>query len=164
MTGTVVQVSISPGGVPKRPVTEGMIAPLGIEGDGHAHPEVHGGPQQAVLLLCLETIEELKKEGFAVYPGALGENLTIEGLDRRKIRIGQRYRAGDAILEITKIRRPCATLSVYGEGIRKAIYDAQVKAGDPSTPRWGRSGFLASVVQSGRVSEGAPVLLLAETA
>jgi len=164
MMGTVVQVNISPGGVPKRPIAEGMITPLGIEGDGHAHPEVHGGPQQAVLLLCLETIEELKAEGFAVYPGALGENLTVEGLDRRRIRIGQRYRAGDAILEITKIRRPCKTIGVYGEGIQNAIYDAQVKAGDPTSSRWGRSGFLAAVVRGGRVSEGAPVVLLDETA
>jgi len=153
-------VNISEGGVPKRPVAEAFIGKLGLEGDAVAHPNVHGGPQQAVLILTLEAIEELKAAGYPVFPGALGENLTVEGVSRRLMRPGQRYRAGDAILEITRLRRPCRTIEVYGEGIGQALYDERVKAGDPASPRWGLGGFYAAVVRPGRVSAGAPFALL----
>ncbi len=90
--------------------------------------------------------------GFPVFAGALGENLTTTGLDRRQIRIGQRYQAGDAMIQITKLRVPCATLNRYnseGRVIQKAVYDERAKAGDPSTPVWGLAGFYASVVKTG---------------
>ncbi len=160
MRGTIVSVNVSAGGVPKEPVEEAFIGPLGLEGDQVAHPEIHGGPQQAVLILTTDAIEELERAGFPVFPGALGENLTVNGLDRRWIRPGQRYRAGDAILEITKLRRPCLTIERYGAGIGRAVYDDRVKAGEAGSPRWGLGGFYAAVVQPGRVSIGAPVALL----
>jgi len=88
-------------------------------------------------------------QGFPLYYGALGENLTTSGLDRRQMRIGQRYRAGEVMLELTKLRAPCNNLDVYGPSIKQAIYDAQVKAGDPASPRWGLSGFYARVIRPG---------------
>jgi MOSC domain-containing protein YiiM len=147
----ILQINISRGGVPKRPVPEVMITPLGLEGDSWAHPEIHGGPRQAVLLITAETIDELAGRGYPVYPGALGENLTTRGLDRRQLRLGQRLRAGDALLELTKVRVPCDTLDVYGVTLGREIYDKLVKAGDPASPRWGMSGFYAAVIEPGRV-------------
>ena len=47
------------------------------------------------------------------------------------------------------MRSPCATLDVYGPSIKQAVYDAQVKAGDASSPRWGLAGFYARVLRSG---------------
>ena len=164
MTGTIVQLSLSPGGVPKYPVREAYLTPLGFEGDSQWHPEVHGRPRKAVLLLCREGLDELAAAGFPVFPGALGENLTVAGLDRRWLRPGQRYQAGGAVIELTQPRRPCPTLDVYGPGIQAAIYDARVKAGDASSPRWGLSGFYALVVQPGPVRTGDPVTLLEQTA
>ena len=70
MTGTIIQISISRGGVPKRPVPEGLLTPLGLDGDAHAHPEIHGGPRQAVLLITAEAIDELAARGYPVYYGA----------------------------------------------------------------------------------------------
>src|SRR5437899_452150 len=102
MTGTILQINISRGGVPKRPISEAVVTPAGIEGDSWSHPNIHGGPRQAVLLVTAETIDELKARGYALYPGALGENLTTRGLDRRQLRLGQRLRAGGVLLEITK--------------------------------------------------------------
>ena len=67
---------------------------------------------------------------------------------------------GDAVIEITKLRQPCNTLHVYGNDIQKAVYDEKVKAGDASSPKWGFAGFYASVIQSGRVSQGCPIALL----
>ena len=161
---SLIQISVSPGGVPKRPIPSGIVTPLGITGDGHAHPEIHGGPRKAILLVTSEGIDELKAQGFALYHGALGENLTTRGLNRRDVRIGQRYRVGEVLLEIVKVRAPCDTLSVYGRGIQKAIYDLEVKAGNVASPLWGLSGFYASVLQTGTVHPGDPIQLLDETA
>src|ERR1700735_2919931 len=99
MTGRVVQMNISPGGFPKRPIAQGMLTATGVEGDFWAHPQIHGGPNQAVLLLALETIERLRDKGYPIYEGALGENLTTEGLDPARWRAGQQYRVGEAVVE-----------------------------------------------------------------
>ena len=149
MTGSIVQINISPGGVPKRPIAEGEVTPQGIRGDSWAHPEFHGGPNQALLLITNEGIDELIAQGYPIFPGALGENLTTRGLARRQMRLGQRYRIGEVMLEISKMRSPCTTLDIYGPAIKEAVYDAQVQAGDASTPRWGLAGFYARVLRSG---------------
>jgi MOSC domain-containing protein YiiM len=149
MTGSIVQVSISPGGVPKRPIAEAEVTLEGMRGDSWAHPEIHGGPNQAILLITSEGIGQLIAQGYPVFPGALGENLTTLGLDRRQMRIGQRYRVGEVMLEITKMRTPCTQLDIYGPSIKNAVYDARVNAGDASTPRWGLAGFYARVLRSG---------------
>jgi MOSC domain-containing protein YiiM len=162
MRASVLQINVSSGGVPKRPTLFGEITPNGVAGDRHAHPGIHGGPRQAVLLITSEGIEELKNDGFPLYPGALGENITTQGLDRRIVRIGQRYRLGQVIIEITKVRQPCEQLSPYGEGIQKAVYDPDVKAGNTASPRWGLSGFYASVVQAGTLRPGDKITLLEE--
>jgi MOSC domain-containing protein YiiM len=162
-SGSVLQINVSPGGVPKRPIPDGVVTSLGIAGDRHANPQVHGGPRQAILLITSEGIDELKEQGFPLYHGALGENLTTLGLNRRSVRIGQRYRIGDILVEITKVRAPCETLNAY-PGIQQAIYDQEVKAGNPASPLWGLSGFYASVLRTGTIRPGDPIQLLDETA
>ncbi len=153
MTGSIVQINVSPGGIPKRPIAEAEVTPEGIRGDSWAHPLIHGGPKQAVLLITSEGIDELIAQGYPLYAGALGENLTVAGLDRRQLRIGQRYRTGEVLLELSKIRTPCTSLDVYGPSIKQAVYDAQIQAGDVSSPRWGLSGFYARVVRAGVVRQ-----------
>ena len=161
---SVLQINVSPGGVLKRPIPQGVVTPLGITGDGHRNPQVHGGPRQAILIITSEGIDELKEQGFPLYPGALGENLTTSGLNRRSVRIGQRYRIGGVLLEITKLRAPCLNLNPYGPGIQKAVYDEAVKAGNPESPRWGLGGFYAAVLQTGTIHPGDPIQLVDQTA
>ena len=60
---SVVQISISKGGVPKVAVPSADVTRLGLKGDFHAHPRVHGGPKKAVLLVTAEGIEELIAAG-----------------------------------------------------------------------------------------------------
>lgn len=139
---------MSRGGLPKRPIPEGHLTPLGVDGDVCAHPNIHGGPRQAVLIVAAEVVDELIARGFPLFYGALGENLTTRGLDRNQLRIGQRLRVGMALLEITKLRAPCAALDVYGPSIKQEIYDKKGKAGDHTSPRWGMSGFYCSVIES----------------
>jgi MOSC domain-containing protein YiiM len=162
--GTVLHVNVSNGGLPKFPIWRGEVTPLGITSDRHAHPNIHGGPDKALLLITAEGVDELREAGHPVFYGALGENVTTRGLDRRSVRIGQRYHIGDVIAQITKVRAPCESLNVYGDGIQKAVYDAEVKAGNPASPRWGLSGFYASVVRGGTIRPGDAVVLLDESA
>jgi MOSC domain-containing protein YiiM len=164
MQGSVLQINVSKGGVPKSPVPDGAVTSLGIEGDFHAHPEIHGGPRQALLLITSEGIEELTRAGFPLYAGALGENITTSGLDRRAWRLGQRWSIGpEVMVEFTKIRVPCKTIHVYNPEIQTAIYDGAVKEGDPSSPRWGLSGFYARVLRPGLIHPGDAITLLNET-
>ncbi|MEO8025459.1 MAG: MOSC domain-containing protein [Bryobacteraceae bacterium] len=160
MTGRILQVNISRGGVPKRPIPEGIVTLRGVDGDDWAHPKFHGGPKQAILLIAAEAIEQLIAGGFPLSPGALGENLTTVGLPASQLRIGQRFRAGTAVIELTKVRVPCETLSVYGSDIQAAVYDKDVKAGDPTSPRWALAGFYAAVVAPGIVRPGDEITLL----
>lgn len=120
----------------------------------------HGDPKHAILLITSEGIELLTGRGFPLHAGALGENLTTLGLDRYSLRPGQRLRAGQAIIELTQLRLPCDTLSVYGAGIQAAMYDARAQAGDRASLVWGLSGFYASVVEPGILRPGDAIALL----
>ena len=159
-----MQVNISQGGLPKRPIEEGMITPLGIEGDRHAHPAIHGGPLQAILIVAAEVVDALIEQGYPLFYGALGENLTTRGIAFRDLRIGDQIRAGGALLEITKPRGPCSALDVYGESLKRDVYDALVRQRNPASPRWGMSGLYASVVRPGPVRAGDPVALVSSLA
>lgn len=152
MQGTLLQINISHGGLPKLAIPHATVTRRGVEGDSWAHPRYHGGPNQALLLVTAESITELQALGYPLFFGALGENLTTQGLDRRQLRSGQRFRINQVIFELTKLRVPCSALDPYGPGIQKELYDRQAKAGDPSSPRWGLGGFYASVLQGGAIA------------
>ena len=153
MTGTILQVSLSRGGVPKIAVPSAHLSDTGFVGDAWRY-RFHGGRRRAVLLITVEALDELVAQGFPLFPGALGENLTTRGLDRRALRLGQHLRVGDAEIVLREVRTPCATIDRYGTGIQAATYDPRVQAGDHDSPRWGLSGFYASVVRSGIVRGG----------
>jgi MOSC domain-containing protein YiiM len=152
LTGSIVQVSISRGGLPKLAISEGRLGLLGIEGDFHAHPLIHGGPDKAVLLITAEGIEELQARGYPLYPGAMGENLTTRGLDRCQLRIGQQLRVGPAMIEITRLRGPCSALDVYGPELKNEI------SGDPL------SGYYARVLEPGVVRVNDIIAVVATSA
>jgi MOSC domain-containing protein YiiM len=164
MEGTIVQVNISPGGLPKRAIAEGWITPLGIEGDLHAHPNIHGGPRKAILIIASEVVDALTARGYPLFYGAMGENLTTRGIDVRQIRIGDEFRVGGALLEITQPRGPCSALDIYGESLKLEVYDRKVKERDYTSPRWGMSGFYASVQVSGPVRAGDAISLVSKLA
>lgn len=162
MTGTILQLNISPGGLPKYAVSEAFVHPLGVEGDSHLHPQFHGGPRKALLLVTTGAIAELVALGYPLFPGAMGENLTVEGIPRSHLRIGQRFRAGGVIMELTQLRKPCSALDVYGPGIRQAVFDDRAKRGDTTSPCWGLGGFYASVLQPGPLKPGDTIALVEE--
>jgi MOSC domain-containing protein YiiM len=151
MRGVVAQINISAGGVPKLPIAAASVHSLGIVGDDHANKKYHGGPNKALLLLAAEVIDRLSSDGWPLFYGALGENLTTRGMDYRLWRPGQQFRVGAVTLQLTTPRQPCATLSRYGSGLQKRIFDARIKSLDAASPHWGMSGFYASILEPGTI-------------
>lgn len=103
---SIHQINISPGGVPKLPVTEAVVTELGIDGDGHRFSG-HGGPDKALCLWSLELIEALQTEGHPIFAGAAGENVTVTGLDWSTLVPGSRLRLGQVVAEVTSYAVPC---------------------------------------------------------
>jgi MOSC domain-containing protein YiiM len=146
----IVQISVSSGGVPKRAIESARVTTEGVEGDAHRDLEHHGGPERAVCLYSMEAIRALIAEGHSVVPGALGENVTIEGLDWSAVAPGTRLRLGDAVLlEITRYTSPCFN-------IKAAFKDGEfARVSQKRHPGWSR--VYARVLQSGAIRRGDPV-------
>jgi MOSC domain-containing protein YiiM len=116
------------------------IVVSGLVGDGHDH-EKHNHPDHAVCLLDVEAIERFVAEGFPLVPGAVGENLTLRGVDVQSLSPGDRLRfAGGVELEITKARKPCFVLDAIDPALKVAAV--------------GRIGVLARVIAGGMVEVG----------
>jgi MOSC domain-containing protein YiiM len=151
--GRIVQLNVSPGGVPKRPVARARVTWLGLEGDGHRNAELHGGPDRALCLFPLERIEALRAEGHPVTPGALGENLTVSGIDWDAVGPGARLRVGGAVvIEVTRFTSPCVN-------IKPAFRDGEyARVSQKRHPGWSR--VYARVVTPGEIAPGDAVELL----
>ena len=112
MDGRVLQVNLSPGGVPKLPVERAWVGPFGLDGDAHRADTVHGGPHRAVALFAIEAIRRVAADGHPIFPGSAGENLTTEGIEWASVKVGTRVEIGDRlVLEISKPDMPCDTIA-----------------------------------------------------
>jgi MOSC domain-containing protein YiiM len=154
MTARIVQISVSPGGVPKRAVESARVTPLGLEGDGHRDLEHHGGPERAVCLFAIERIRSLQAEGHPIAPGTIGENVTLEGLDWTAVGPGTRLVLGDAVVvEITRFTSPCRNIA---PSFRDGDYGRVSQKRHP-----GDSRVYARVVSEGLIRRGDQVRVLA---
>ena len=123
-----------------------MLRRLNLEGDGQADPQNHGGEYKAVYAYAIEHYEfwkrELGRDGFP--PGQFGENFTVQGMTEDDIHIGDAFRVGSALIQVTQPRSPC--------------YKLAVKMGLPNFPKQflasGRVGFYLRVLEEGEVSAG----------
>jgi MOSC domain-containing protein YiiM len=108
MPGTILQISVSRGGVPKLPLERATVTERGVAGDGHNDRRSHGRPEQALCLWAVEVIEALRAEGHDVWPGCTGENITTSGVDWGNMLPGVRVQLGSEVLvEITDYASPC---------------------------------------------------------
>jgi MOSC domain-containing protein YiiM len=106
--GRIVQLSVSGGGVPKRAVAQARVTRLGLAGDAHRNEKHHGGPERAVCLFSIEAIRALAAEGHAITPGAIGENVTTEGVDWAGVVPNAYLLLGDRVLlQVTRYTSPC---------------------------------------------------------
>lgn len=153
--GRIVQLSVSPGGVPKRAVAEARVTRLGLEGDGHRDTEHHGGPDRALCLFPLEAIHALAAEGHAVAPGAIGENVTTEGLDWSLVVPATYLLFGERVLvQVTRYTSPCFNIApLFRGGDHRRVSHKR-------HPGWSR--VYARVLGEGRLRSHDPVRLVSE--
>ena len=112
------------------------IAGMGLEGCAHANP-----PKREVLFASLEHLESV-----GVKPGAIRENLTVEGADVQAWPVGQQVRVGEALFEITMVCDPCHRMDELRDGLRAELD--------------GKRGMLARVVEGGEVAVGDEIELI----
>src|SRR5580765_3134962 len=128
------------------------VRKLNVEGDGQGDLAGHGGEQRAVFVYQIDSYRhwerELGRDDF-VY-GQFGENFTVDGLPDDEVCIGDRYRIGTAVFEVTQPRVTC-----YRVGIRM---------NDPRIPALlvshRRPGFYFRVLEEGDVEAGDEILKL----
>ena len=101
-------------GIWKHPLA-GRVALRGVnfEGDDQADRSVHGGPDKAVYAYAREDYDFWRDhEGMDTPAGLFGENLTVEGLDLSSALVGEQWRVGSTVLEVTQPRLPCYKLGI----------------------------------------------------
>jgi ferredoxin-NADP reductase/MOSC domain-containing protein YiiM len=130
------------------------VGRLNLIGDGQGDLAGHGGEQRAVFVYQIESYrhwqEQLGRSDFV--PGQFGENFTTEGLPDDVVCVGDRYRIGTALFEVTQPRVTC-----YRVGIR--MNEPRMAALLTSS---GRPGFYLRVLQEGDVGAGDEIVKVAE--
>lgn len=97
----------------------------GLAGDAQADRRVHGGPEKALHQFpqahYARLAESFPEARASLLPGSIGENLSVPGWDETNVCIGDRFRLGDAIVEVSQPRSPCWKIdSRYGvEGMAR---------------------------------------------
>jgi len=153
MSGRIFQLNVSDGGVPKRAVGSAYLTANGLEGDWQQDRRHHGGPERALCLYSLEQILELQEEGHPIFPGSVGENLTLAGLDLRRLAPGARLAVGDeAVIEISSYTAPCRTIAGSFVGGQFKRISQKVNPGD--------SRLYARVLRTGTLAVGQGVRVL----
>jgi len=119
-----------------------LVAGIGLDGDSHAGQD----PNRQISLFAAETLQEIKREGFTLTAGELSANLITAGLPLNDLQAGDRLRIGDAEIELSEPRQPCASLTKLDYRLPKRLYR--------------KCGWLGRVVKSGSISPGATIEVL----
>jgi len=131
-----------------------MVRKLNIDGDAQADLAGHGGEQRAVFVYQMDSYRYwehlLGRHDFRF--GQFGENFTVEGLPDNEVCIGDRYRIGDAVFEVTQPRVTC-----YRVGIR--MNESRMPA---LLVAHRRPGFYFRVLQEGEVGTGDDIMKVAD--
>lgn len=133
-------------GIFKEPAL-GRVATHGanLDGDDQADRTVHGGPDRAAYAYAAEDLAWWADELATPVPaGSMGENLTTEGIDVTEARIGDRWRIGSAVFEVTAPRVPCFKLGIRMGEPRFAQRFAHA----------GRPGAYLRIIEHGDVGAG----------
>ena len=134
-------------GIFKEPVSgRTMMRRLNLDGDGQGDPSVHGGIHKAVYIYPIEHYDywkgELGRDDLAY--GKFGENLTVEGMLEDTVHIGDVFRIGEALVEVSQPRVPCFKLGIK-------MRDPQIVKPFLQSER---VGFYVRVLEEGTVGAG----------
>jgi MOSC domain-containing protein YiiM len=153
MSGVVAGLYASGGGVPKRAISEAVVGVDGVKGDTQGHRVHHGRPWQALCLYSTEVIAALQAEGHTIVAGSVGENITVEGVDWRRMRGGLTIEIGDVRCRVSAPADPCYQIEGFFEG------DNFGRISHRKHPGWSR--WYASVMSGGVVRPGGTVVVSA---
>lgn len=135
--------------IDKAPVSGPVMAgPEGLAGDEQADRHHHGGPDKALHAYAVANYPlwaaEIPDRAGLFRPGAFGENLVVEGLDEAGICLGDRWRLGKALVEVSQGRQPCWKLNLRFDrpGMARLVQDT------------GRCGWYFRVLQPGEIGAG----------
>jgi len=133
-------------GMCKKPVTTSLeVTHQGFEGDGVGDLKHHGGRDKAVCVYSFEHYTYWEKVlGRKMPDAAFGENFTVTDMTEDDVCIGDIYRVGTALMQVSQPRQPCSTLAArYGrEDFVKLVVDS------------GKTGFYLKVLEVGKVKAG----------
>lgn len=144
----------SPTGFFKSLVEERVaVSMLGIQGDMQADRRVHGGPEKAVYHFPAENYTLLQAAlphlHHEFIPGSIGENLSSTGMNDEQVHIGDIYRIGSVLVQVSQPRRPCWKVNHrYGNRHIGALLMAE-----------GISGWYYRILEEGELGIGDPVAL-----
>jgi MOSC domain-containing protein YiiM len=142
--------------IDKRPAAGPVrVGRLGVAGDEQVDKENHGGYEQALYVYAREDLDWwVEQLGRELPSGMFGENITTAGLDVSGALIGETWRLGTALVQVTAPRVPCVTFAGWMDEKRwvKRFADA------------GRPGGYLRVLEEGVVDRGDPVDVLGQPA
>lgn len=137
----------------KQPVAGPVrLTTLNLEGDRQADLVAHGGPDKALMAYAASHHQDWRRDlsQLDLGPGGFGENLTVEGLDEEAVYIGDVYRVGSAVVQVSQPRQPRWTLAR-----RWGVKDLALRVRQRS---W--TGWYLRVLEEGVLQTGAAVELL----
>ena len=138
-----------PSAIGKLPVPDRVaVGPMGLAGDEQADRTVHGGIDKAIHHYPADHYgwwrEYLGDAPLLDAPGAFGENISTAGLDEENVFLGDRFRLGTALVEVTQARQPCWKLD----------HRFQAKGVMAQVVKTRRTGWYYRVLEAGQVRAG----------
>ena len=129
----------------KRTVSRAMLRYENFDGDGQGDQVNHGGPDKAGCMYPMDHYSHWERElGRELAPGSMSENLTVCGAVETEVCIGDVFRVGGAIVQVTQPRVPCSKLAGKNEQRRLVRQVSET----------GYTGFYARVLSEGMVDAG----------
>jgi MOSC domain-containing protein YiiM len=145
----------TPSGIAKHAVASRVrLGREGLTADEHGDPQHHGGPDKALHHYPFEHYaywrETIDAPQLLAQPGAFGENLSASGLTEAHVAIGDVFRMGEALVEVSQGRQPCFRLN-----LRFAVPDMAYRV-----QTCGRTGWYYRVIEEGFVAAGDDLVLI----
>ncbi|QNN53354.1 MOSC domain-containing protein [Nocardioides mesophilus] len=141
--------------IDKHVVASAQVGPLGLGSDEVADTKYHGGAYQAVYAYAQEDLDLWSgRLGSTVRPGLFGENLTTAGIDVSEALVGERWRIGPTLLEVTAVRIPCWTFQQW-----MAVNGFPARGWVKRFAAEGRPGAYLRVLEPGSLRTGDPVVV-----
>jgi MOSC domain-containing protein YiiM len=130
------------------------VEPHGIVGDQHADPRVHGGPEKAVHHYAAQHYADIAQAftqcAAQLVAGSLGENISARGLSERTVHIGDVWRIGSSVLQVSQPRSPCWKINHRFDAERLSMFVARERI----------TGWYYRVLQPGLIEAGDAIELL----